>query len=49
MVRNGNAERMPGGAAPSREIEDYASYEGEHCQHQMVSMAHFNKGDYNFV
>lgn len=29
-VRNGNTERMLAGVTPSREIEDYAAYDGEH-------------------
>ncbi len=34
-VRKGNTERMLGGVAPSREIEDYAAYEGEHRKRQI--------------
>ena len=34
-VREGNTERMLGGVAPSREIEDYAAYEGEHRKRQI--------------
>lgn len=33
--RLGNTERMLGGVAPSREIEDYAAYEGEHRKRQV--------------
>lgn len=35
QVRNGNTERMLGGVTPSREIEDYAAYEGEHRKRQI--------------
>ena len=35
MVRKGNTERMLGGVTPSREIEDYAAYEGEHRKRQI--------------
>lgn len=34
-VRQGNSERMLAGVTPSREIEDYAAYEGEHRQRQI--------------
>lgn len=34
-VRKGNTERMLGGVKPSREIEDYAAYEGEHRKRQI--------------
>jgi nitroreductase len=34
-VRQGNTERMMSGVTPSREIEDYASYEGEHRKRQI--------------
>jgi nitroreductase len=34
-VRRGNTERMLGGVTPSREIEDYAAYEGEHRKRQI--------------
>ena len=34
-VRRGNEERMLGGVTPSREIEDYAAYEGEHRKRQI--------------
>ena len=34
-VRKGNTERMLGGITPSREIEDYAAYEGEHRKRQI--------------
>lgn len=34
-VRTGNTERMLGGVMPSREIEDYAAYEGEHRARQI--------------
>ena len=34
-VRKGNTERMLGGVTPSREIEDYAAYEGEHRKRQI--------------
>ena len=34
-VRKGNTERMLGGIAPSRDIEDYAAYEGEHRKRQI--------------
>ena len=35
QVREGNTSRMLGGVAPSREIEDYAAYEGEHRKRQI--------------
>ncbi|WP_435230484.1 nitroreductase [Pseudopelagicola sp. nBUS_20] len=35
QVRLGNTERMLAGVPPSREIEDYASYEGEHRKRQI--------------
>lgn len=35
QVRKGNTERMLGGVKPSREIEDYAAYEGEHRKRQI--------------
>jgi len=35
QVRKGNTERMLGGVPPSREIEDYAEYEGEHRKRQI--------------
>ncbi len=35
QVRKGNTERMLGGVTPSREIEDYAGYEGEHRKRQI--------------
>lgn len=35
QVRKGNTERMLGGVTPSREIEDYAAYEGEHRKRQI--------------
>ncbi|WP_146344597.1 nitroreductase [Phaeobacter marinintestinus] len=35
QVRRGNTERMLGGVPPSREIEDYAAYEGEHRDRQI--------------
>lgn len=34
-VRRGNTERMLGGVPPSREIEDYGAYEGEHRRRQI--------------
>jgi nitroreductase len=34
-VRKGNTERMLAGVTPSREIEDYAAYEGEHRKRQI--------------
>lgn len=34
-VRQGNTERMLAGVTPSREIEDYAAYEGEHRKRQI--------------
>lgn len=34
-VRRGNTERMLGGVTPSRDIEDYAAYEGEHRKRQI--------------
>jgi len=34
-VRRGNSERMLAGVPPSREIEDYAAYEGEHRKRQI--------------
>ena len=34
-VRRGNTERMLAGVTPSREIEDYAAYEGEHRARQI--------------
>lgn len=34
-VRKGNTDRMLGGVKPSREIEDYAAYEGEHRKRQI--------------
>lgn len=34
-VRRGNSERMLSGVKPSREIEDYAAYEGEHRKRQI--------------
>ena len=34
-VREGNTERMLGGVTPSRDIEDYAAYEGEHRKRQI--------------
>ncbi|MEP4198428.1 MAG: nitroreductase [Aliishimia sp.] len=34
-VRTGNTERMLAGVTPSREIEDYAAYEGEHRKRQI--------------
>lgn len=34
-VRAGNTERMLAGVAPSREIEDYAAYQGEHRKRQI--------------
>lgn len=35
QVRKGNTERMLAGVTPSREIEDYAAYEGEHRKRQI--------------
>ncbi len=35
QVRKGNTERMLAGITPSREIEDYAAYEGEHRKRQI--------------
>lgn len=35
QVRRENTERMLGGVTPSREIEDYAAYEGEHRKRQI--------------
>lgn len=35
QVRKGNTERMLAGVPPSREIEDYAQYEGEHRKRQI--------------
>jgi len=34
-VRKGNTERMLGGVTPTRDIEDYADYEGEHRKRQI--------------
>ncbi|MDO6520389.1 nitroreductase [Shimia thalassica] len=34
-VRKGNTEKMLGGVPPSREIEDYAAYEGLHRERQI--------------
>lgn len=34
-VRKGNTERMLGGVTPTRDIEDYAAYEGEHRKRQI--------------
>lgn len=34
-VRRGNSERMLAGVPPSREIEDYAAYEGDHRKRQI--------------
>ncbi len=34
-VRTGNTERMLGGVTPTRDIEDYAAYEGEHRKRQI--------------
>ncbi len=34
-VRAGNTERMLGGVTPSREIEDYAAYDGVHRKRQI--------------
>ncbi|PYG28913.1 nitroreductase [Pelagimonas varians] len=34
-VRKGNTERMLGGVTPTRDIEDYAEYEGEHRKRQI--------------
>ena len=35
QVRRGNTQRMLSGVPPSREIEDYAAYEGEHRARQI--------------
>ncbi|MEP5154458.1 nitroreductase [Planktotalea sp.] len=35
QVRQGNTERMLGGVTPTRDIEDYAEYEGEHRKRQI--------------
>jgi nitroreductase len=35
LVREGNTARMLNGTPPSREIEDYAAYEGEHRARQI--------------
>ncbi|MBT5822587.1 MAG: nitroreductase [Planktotalea sp.] len=35
QVRKGNTERMLGGVKPTRDIEDYAEYEGEHRKRQI--------------
>jgi nitroreductase len=35
LVRDGNTARMLNGTPPSREIEDYAAYEGEHRTRQI--------------
>lgn len=35
QVRRGNTERMLGGVPPTRDIEDYAAYEGEHRTRQI--------------
>ena len=35
QVRAGNTERMLGGVPPSREIEDYAAYDGPHRKRQI--------------
>lgn len=35
QVRKGNTERMLGGVTPTRDIEDYAAYEGEHRKRQI--------------
>ena len=35
QVRKGNVERMLGGVTPTRDIEDYAAYEGEHRKRQI--------------
>lgn len=35
QVRKGNTDRMLGGVTPSREIEDYAAYEGDHRKRQI--------------
>ncbi|MFT6674012.1 MAG: nitroreductase [Sulfitobacter sp.] len=43
QVRTGNTERMLAGVTPSREIEDYAAYEGEHRQRQIdIAVQLFN-------
>ena len=34
-VRRGNTERMVAGVTPTRDIEDYAAYEGEHRKRQI--------------
>jgi nitroreductase len=34
-VRQGNTERMLGGVTPTRDIQDYAAYEGEHRARQI--------------
>lgn len=34
-VRRGNTERMLAGVTPTRDIEDYAAYEGEHRKRQI--------------
>lgn len=34
-VRKGNTERMLAGVVPTRDIEDYAAYEGEHRKRQI--------------
>ena len=34
-VRQGNTERMLGGVTPTRDIEDYAEYQGEHRRRQI--------------
>lgn len=34
-VRKGNTEKMLGGVTPSRDIEDYAAYEGDHRKRQI--------------
>jgi nitroreductase len=34
-VREGNTERMLAGVTPTRDIEDYAAYEGEHRKRQI--------------
>lgn len=35
QVRKGNTERMLSGVTPTRDIEDYAAYEGEHRKRQI--------------
>lgn len=35
QVRKGNTERMLAGVTPTRDIEDYAAYEGEHRKRQI--------------